>query len=99
MKFPKRKPTRLKRYDYSQNGAYFITICTDNRKSILGNIVGQGLAPAEKNGTSKPVPYKINAMYLNKIVGEGLCALLNKRAKIENFPYRMRINCLLTGLF
>ena len=44
--FPKRKPTRLKGYDYSQNGAYFITICTDKRKCILGNIVGQGQAPA-----------------------------------------------------
>ena len=47
MELPKRKPTRLKGYDYSQNGAYFVTICTHNRKCILGNIVGQGLAPAE----------------------------------------------------
>ena len=28
MQLPKRKPARLKEYDYSQNGAYFITICT-----------------------------------------------------------------------
>ncbi|MBR6524080.1 MAG: transposase [Clostridia bacterium] len=47
MNLPKRKPTRLKGYDYSQNGAYFITICTNDRKCILGNIGGQGLAPAE----------------------------------------------------
>ena len=47
MELPKRKPTRLKGYDYSQNGAYFVTICTHNRKCILGNIVGQGLAPAD----------------------------------------------------
>ena len=47
MNLPKRKPTRLKGYDYSQNGAYFITICTNDKKCILGNIVGQGLAPAE----------------------------------------------------
>ena len=38
--FPTRKPTRLKNYDYSQNGYYFITICTHNRKNILSNIVG-----------------------------------------------------------
>ena len=42
---PKRKPTRLKGYDYSLNGAYFITICTKDKKCILGKIVGQGLAP------------------------------------------------------
>ena len=48
MEFPKRKPTRLKEYDYSQNGAYFVTICTRGKKCILSDIiVGQGLAPAE----------------------------------------------------
>ena len=40
MDLPKRKPTRLKGYDYSQNGAYFITICTHNRKCLFSNIVG-----------------------------------------------------------
>ncbi len=39
-KLLKRKPNRLSEYDYSQNGAYFITICTNNRKSILSYIVG-----------------------------------------------------------
>ena len=47
MDLPKRKPTRLKNYDYSQNGYYFITICAYNKAKIFGNIVGQGLAPAE----------------------------------------------------
>ena len=40
MDLPKRKPTRLKGYDYSTTGAYFVTICTHNRKCILSNIVG-----------------------------------------------------------
>ncbi len=40
MELPKRKPTRLKGYDYSQNGAYFITICTHNKKHLFSNIVG-----------------------------------------------------------
>ena len=40
MNLPIRKPTRLKDYDYSQNGAYFITICTHNRKNLFSNIVG-----------------------------------------------------------
>ena len=47
MELPKRKPTRLINYDYSQSGYYFITICSHNRKNIFANIVGQGLAPAE----------------------------------------------------
>lgn len=38
MNLPKRKPLRLKDYDYSQNGGYFITFCTENRAPILGHI-------------------------------------------------------------
>ena len=40
MELPKRKRNRLSNYDYSQNGAYFITICTKDRKPILSTIVG-----------------------------------------------------------
>ena len=40
MEFPERKPVRLRNYDYSQNGAYFITICTQGRRKILSEIVG-----------------------------------------------------------
>ena len=32
---PKRKGNRLTDYDYSRNGAYFITICTQGRQQIL----------------------------------------------------------------
>ena len=32
---PKRKGNRLTDYDYSRNGAYFITICTHGRQKIL----------------------------------------------------------------
>ena len=46
-KLPKRKHTRLDNYDYSSAGAYFVTICTQNRQCVLSCIVGRGLAPAE----------------------------------------------------
>ena len=42
MDFVKRKPTRLYNYDYSNAGAYFITICTKNKKALLSKIVGEG---------------------------------------------------------
>ena len=32
---PKRKANRLPTYDYAQSGAYFITICTQDRQQIL----------------------------------------------------------------
>ena len=31
---PKRKEIRLKKYDYSEPGAYFITVCTKNKEKI-----------------------------------------------------------------
>jgi len=34
-----RKQIRLKKYDYSDNGWYFVTICTQNRECLFGNIV------------------------------------------------------------
>ena len=56
-KLPKRKHTRLKEYDYSAGGAYFLTICTQGRKNVLTkidcNVVGRGLAPAVKITNTK----------------------------------------------
>ncbi len=40
MELQKRKFIRLKGYDYSSNGAYFVTICTQNRECLFGEIVG-----------------------------------------------------------
>lgn len=53
VEYPTRRCPRLKEYDYGA-GAYFVTICTQNRKCILSKIVshkmtgadvGEGLAP------------------------------------------------------
>lgn len=38
MEHPRRKLLRLQGYDYSCNGAYFITICTQNREPIFGTV-------------------------------------------------------------
>lgn len=42
MDLPKRQPTRLKGYDYSAAGMYFLTVCVKGRKQLLGKIVGCG---------------------------------------------------------
>lgn len=45
MELPKRKPNRLKKYDYSTPGYYFVTICTKDKKPMLSEItVGAGIA-------------------------------------------------------
>ena len=48
-KFSKRKQIRLKYYDYSTEGMYFITICTKDRKQILSKII------QNENQNEKPV--------------------------------------------
>ncbi|MDD5088399.1 MAG: transposase [bacterium] len=36
--YPQRKRLRLSDYDYSRAGGYFITVCTKDKQSLLGNI-------------------------------------------------------------
>ena len=35
---PRRRATRLRRYDYGQTGGYFITICVQDQQCLFGNI-------------------------------------------------------------
>lgn len=36
---PQRRATRLRDYDYSQPGAYFVSICVQYRKCLFGTII------------------------------------------------------------
>ena len=56
---PKRKSTRLGGFDYNKNGAYFITICTANRRRLLSHIVGVDVLGDPKN--MELLPYGIIA--------------------------------------
>ena len=38
---PKRKPNRLKEYDYSSPGVYFITICTQDHVNLFWENAGE----------------------------------------------------------
>ena len=53
---PERRHPRMKHFDYSSGGMYFVTVCTYGKKPLLavcrspsteGASVGRGLAPAE----------------------------------------------------
>ncbi len=43
---PIRRPTRLAEYDYSSDGAYFLTVCAFHHKCIFSSIVGGGVLDA-----------------------------------------------------
>ena len=53
MELPKRKQTRLKDYDYSSPGTYFITICVKDRKQLLSKIVGDDAHIVPQNNLSE----------------------------------------------
>jgi len=40
---PRRKPMRLKGWDYRRPGAYFVTICTHRRKCLFGRVVDDAM--------------------------------------------------------
>ena len=47
---PKRKHPRIKNYDYSEIGAYFITVCTSQRRNYFWqSVVGASIARPQKH--------------------------------------------------
>lgn len=66
---PRRKINRLQEFDYSQNGAYFVTICTKDRQNLFWNEINavgadnirpQNKQPLNKNG--EIIKYAIEEM-------------------------------------
>ena len=98
-KLPERKPTRLKNFDYGTNGAYFITICTQNRRNILSTvgdgastsrIVGDGASTSRIVGdgasTSREDDYAIHLTPYGKIVEKYLLSSENiKNVKVDKY--------------
>ncbi|AJC49017.1 transposase [Allofrancisella guangzhouensis] len=71
--FVKRKSTRIKGYDYSQNGYYFITICTKNRVNYFGNVSNNGQIALNSYGSIvyecwKSIPQHYSKAYLDEFV-------------------------------
>ncbi len=64
MELRQRKPNRLKDYDYSQNGAYFVTICTKGRQEMLWH-VGARIARPQDN-----VPLSEYGIIINNAIVE-----------------------------
>ena len=44
MERPIRKPNRLPEYDYSQNGAYFVTVCIADKNNLFWDTVGAAIS-------------------------------------------------------
>ena len=63
---PMRKPNRLQGYDYSQNGAYFVTICTKYKRCMFGKIQDEADEPTMRlNETGLAVERIVNTIPLH----------------------------------
>ncbi|MBQ1211651.1 MAG: transposase [Clostridia bacterium] len=67
---PKRKPIRVENYDYSTQGAYFITVCTANREKIFwSDRRGELCSPADNTNTGdQRSPLRVELSNLGNIV-------------------------------
>lgn len=71
-----RRSIRLKGYDYSSEGLYFVTMCSLDRQNIFADLfVGAGLAPAQgdvsnltKNKISATNPFDFKLTRIGKII-------------------------------
>ena len=63
---PQRKATRLTGFDYNTNGAYFITICTQDRRKLLSRVVGDDVLGVPKSVELLPHG-KIAEKYINQL--------------------------------
>ena len=75
MELPKRKKIRLEGYDYASNGAYFVTICVDNRNT-LSVIIG-----SMKRWVSKQIGFSIWQKSFNDRI------IRNEKGYLEVFKY------------
>ena len=72
MSLPQRKWPRLKGYDYSQSGLYFVTICTHNKEMLLGDIVGAAIGRPH-----------VALTLLGEFVEEGIAHISKRYTQVE----------------
>ncbi len=93
MEYPKRKRARLKDFDYSENGAYFITVCTKDKRKLLSQIIVKQKLPKNSlsNDDYKTVKQELTpampslSVSRHTTVGQGLApaeVILSKYGKI-----------------
>ena len=80
---PCRKTIRLQNYDYSQNGAYFVTICTAQRQPLFGKIIS---LPSNAVGAG-PRPARVELSPYGEIVAQTWDDLPNHNSGLSLGPF------------
>jgi len=95
--FHNRRSIRLKGYDYSQAGLYFITLCVQNRECLFGQIVVNDVG-ATVGATLRGRPETDQTVKCgNAIIGNISFAMMFRRNESPDILHKIRINGTKTG--
>lgn len=67
---PQRKHNRLKGFDYSSSGWYFVTICTKNREIFFGEVINRKMVLNDYGRIVKQCWFDLSNHYLNCLLDE-----------------------------
>jgi putative transposase len=80
-----RRSIRLKGYDYTQAGMYFVTICIWQRECLLGNVVGTDLPISSNNDNdiNQPTPMYTELSRYGQVVQYNWNILAKKFSNVQ----------------
>ena len=85
MERPIRKPNRLPEYDYSQNGAYFVTVCIADKNNLFWDTVGAAISRPQIED-EELVPQPPLSTY-GRIVEQGIQNILHRYPSVSVEKY------------
>ncbi len=65
-----RRSVRLEEYDYSQQGAYFVTICTQQRECLLGQVMNTEMEINEAGKMVQSIWHNLSIRYPYSVMDE-----------------------------
>ena len=86
-----RRTIRLKGYDYSKSGFYFITICTKNREMIFGEIKDKKMILSKYGMIAEKIIERIQRNLKNKIRIDNYIIMPNHLHLIIELKYDNKI--------
>lgn len=78
MELQKRKPNRLKGFDYSKDELYFITVCSKNRNNIFSKIIVE---------QDVLLPPRIELLYAGRILDKYIHSVNSAYKNVEITDY------------
>ena len=96
----RRKALRLKHYDYSQTGGYFLTICTYNGKYLLAETIKGKMILNDAGERTKQCWFELKNRFTNIELDEfvimpnyihGIIIIMNNVGAIHELPLQNRI--------